>query len=542
MEGVTQYKELFLQESREQLEMIDRSLSMLDEDGVEESQIDSIFRCFHTLKGMAASMGYEELGIYCHTLEDLLDQVKKRGGEIDSDVEAIILKGRDMIEENLRAIDEGRDIDLDIDSLKREIEGLKPQKDQTPQIKRGRAKKGRGKEAPSQGITEIKMPQMVKVEPRTLDLLLNMLGELTTSKLRLAELARNENIYALSEETHYIDGLLKELNNLLLRIRLLHFKEIIFGLKRLVKDYSKDKDKDIEFIVEGGDVELDRVVMERVLEALIHVIRNAIDHGIETRKERKAIGKPEKGLLKLTLTKEKGEVIIEVSDDGRGIDPREIKRRAIKGGLITEEEAKALSRQEVFLLTCRPGFSLAGDVTKTSGRGVGMDAVGRAVYGLGGRLSIESRLGKGTRLSLKIPVMTAIMEILYFTLSGINLALPINKVKEVVDWRMAKRSDEGDYLLLNGNKIPIIDLRGLLGIPASNKGDDSTGVVFDAGDSIAAMAVDEVSGEMEAYIKDLAPPLNRLRGISGYTFIRGETPVFIIEPLSLLRDSHKALS
>ena len=535
---LSQYKDLFLKEGRDIIEKASKAVMDMEDNPEDGDCVNELFRCFHSIKGMAASMGYEDISKYSHVLEDVLDEMKDGKIGFNKDVSAVLSEGTDSLGDMFDAVEEDRSFEVDINQLNERIGGLKKsgrKAEKVSERKAGRAEEWeiKGSNTPQDGEKrELKVPAMLKVESKVIDQLIGLLGELITSKNRLTEATDGESSYIFKEELHAMSGVLKRLDKALLHMRLIPFGEVTHGLKKLIKKYSKGKD--IEFVVEGEDVEVDRIVLERLLEPLVHVIKNAIDHGIEKKEDRRLAGKNERGFVKVSLLKRHGEVIIEIEDDGSGMDAEKIKKKAVALNLITSEDADAMSDSDVFLLTCYPGFSLAESVTEISGRGVGMDVVFNVMRELGGRLEIESEHKKGTKLKCFLPAVTMIAKVLLVSFAGEVFALPLAKVKKIIS---GEELVNGDISPIESGAMdmPLVDLNGLLGKSAAKEGKFESLIIFDMGDRTCAVTAEEVIGVRDAYIRDLPQPLDRIQGLSGYTFVKGERPVFILDLQALGR-------
>ncbi|HCY19286.1 MAG TPA: hypothetical protein DHU69_05915 [Deltaproteobacteria bacterium] len=313
------------------------------------------------------------------------------------------------------------------------------------------------------------------------------------------------------------------------------FEDLTRNLPRIVRDMCKMSGKEVELVIQGEDVKLDRAILEHLSDPLVHIIRNAIDHGIESPEERMRLGKDAKGRITLTVVRQRDNIIIEVVDDGRGIDLNKLKEKAVSAG-VSKDELERMSEKELFMLICIPGLSLAKDVTETSGRGVGMDIVKGNVESIGGRLEISSHTGRGTKILLELPVTISIIKVLLVSLDTELFALPIAKVLKVLDVerRDIKKEQAGYYFTYNGSRAPVVDLRSVLGIPSSAEDEIVSLVLVEIKDKISGVIVDDFEEEIDAYIKPLSHPLTKMHGILGVTVLGDGRPVFLLDPATLV--------
>jgi two-component system chemotaxis sensor kinase CheA len=287
-------------------------------------------------------------------------------------------------------------------------------------------------------------------------------------------------------------------------------------------------------------MELDRGILEGLADPLLHMLRNSVDHGIEPAAVRKLSGKPLAGSIQLSAIREKDQFVVLLEDDGRGMDPAHLISLAVERGIVTPEDGWSMSAEQAFLLTCHPGFSTAQQVTDVSGRGVGMDAVRSAIQALGGQLLIESVLGKGTRMILRLPLTIAIINVLLAECAGIPVAIPVNKVIRTVELERNALSEEDgrQYFLLDEEKVPLFDLREVV---CSNSRAPYPAIVpilvTTIGERKVGLAVDRFLGHQEVFVKPLGRPLSRLLGLSGGAMLGDGTMVFILDVAGIAQRS-----
>jgi len=286
--------------------------------------------------------------------------------------------------------------------------------------------------------------------------------------------------------------------------------------------------------VEGAEVELDRSIVDALADPLLHVLRNAIDHGLEDAETRKASGKPQRGRVKVTVRRARDRVMVEVADDGRGMDAEGLSASAVARGVLTAEAAARLPRSELLLLSCLPGVSTAKDVTDISGRGVGMDAVKRAVERVGGMLELESEPGRGTRVTFRLPLTVAVLQLLLVQASGEVLGLPITKVLGVVERDGVEPGPGRPLLRHDAALLPVHGLATLLGFEEREALGVRPFVLMEADKGPVALAVDVLVGQEEVVLKALTRPLDQLPGLAGVTILGSGRPVFILDVPRLL--------
>jgi two-component system chemotaxis sensor kinase CheA len=294
--------------------------------------------------------------------------------------------------------------------------------------------------------------------------------------------------------------------------------------------------KEVELVLEGQDTELDRSVIDEIGDPMVHLIRNSLDHGIETREERRAVGKPEKGVLKIAAYQEGSGVIIEVTDDGHGIDPGKVKKKAIERGIISEEMAATMSDEEAIQIVLLPGFSLAPKITDLSGRGVGMDAVKTKVETLGGQMDLVSKFGQGTHVYIRLPLTLAIVLSLLIKVGDETYAISLENVEEtiLVKSENIKTVHGSPVTLLRGEVLSLSDLGEVLGTTVEEtRRDEYPVVVVKIGKNKIGIIVNELIGQQEIVIKSLGRFLSKVKGISGATILGDGNVALILDVVSV---------
>ncbi|HET9036308.1 MAG TPA: chemotaxis protein CheA [Myxococcaceae bacterium] len=385
----------------------------------------------------------------------------------------------------------------------------------------------------------VEAARTVRVRTELLDDFLEMAGELLLATARLRDIGRRFPEHerpALEEGVDRLHALVKDLHGKVMGARMTPVAVVTDQLPRAARDLARKRGKDVEVTVTGAEIEIDRAILDAIAEPLLHVLRNAVDHGIEAAQARVAAGKPSRGRLRISVRRTRERVVIELEDDGRGMDPEKLRAAAVARGKLSPEAAGRLSTREVLLLACLPGVSTATDVDDVSGRGVGMDAVKRSVESLGGALELDSQPGRGTRVTLRLPLTVAVVQLLLVRAGGEVLGLPITKVLGAVEVPESalQRSPSVDLLTYGQQLVPAHDLAQLLELPHGPPVRARPWVVMESEDGTVALGVEALLGQEEAVLKALSRPLDRVTGLAGVTILGNGRPVFILDVPRLL--------
>jgi two-component system chemotaxis sensor kinase CheA len=337
-------------------------------------------------------------------------------------------------------------------------------------------------------VDEIKS---VRVDVDQLDDLHGLVEQLVTSRIKLRRAVEDQNLDSAGETLNELDKITANLQNTVMDMRLIPLKKVVGKFPRMVRDLARELEKEVEFRIEGEEIELDRTILTEISDPLMHVIRNSLDHGIESPEERERTGKPREGEVLLRASRQRDHVVIEVVDDGAGLDVEEIKRQAVEKGVRSPEELETMSDSAVYDLVFHPGFSTAEEVTDVSGRGVGMDVVHDTVTQLDGSVSVESTPGEGTTVSLRLPVTMAIVKVLFVEVGEEEYGIPIKNVDEITRTDEMKRVNGQEVIKHNGEIYPVIDLAEAFDVPGTVAG--GRAAATDGGD----IAVEEIEGEVE---------------------------------------------
>ena len=571
----------FLVEAREILDQLGEQVVALEHAPGDRSVLDAVFRGFHTIKGGAGFLDLPPMVALCHAFEDRIDAARSGTRALDAAAFDGAQRAVDQLLDMLDALARGEDLadvdatllrqvrgedapvhaapaaaaaidlpenldDLDFDALLDSLHGAgaipgaasapaAPAPAPAPQPA-GPKPAPSTKPAPAAADAE----QTVRVDVRRLDAMVNLVGELVLARNRLKTLRpslRDEN---LDRAVTALDTVTARLQGAVMSARMQPVSRVFARFPKLARDVARQLAKQVELEVEGGETELDRNLVEALADPLVHLVRNAIDHGIEMPAARRAAGKPESGRVRLAAQQEGDHVSIEVSDDGAGIDPEAIRRSAVRKGLIDSEAAGRLSADECLSLIFLPGFSTRTEVSDLSGRGVGMDVVQSKIRELSGQVQIQSEPGQGTRFVIRVPLTLAILPTLLVELDGDVYALPLVRVIEVLahDPREVLWMDGQQVLDLRERPIPVLSLREWLGVDGG-EGDATRGVVLQAGDQRYCLLVDRVLGREEVVIKALPRSLRGLAGYAGASLIGDGRMAMILDVDALLDSSQR---
>ncbi|OZU90301.1 chemotaxis protein CheA [Virgibacillus indicus] len=669
-----EYLDVFIDESKEHLEVLYKQLLALEKEPAEKSIIDEIFRAAHTLKGMSATMGYNDLASLTHQLENVFDAIKYEKITVTADMMDIMFEAVDHLTEMVDDIASGgngvRDVEqivflLDrletgvtveqtknesgsrleetttvlqvIDSLdefelsilneasergfsnyeititlnedcllkgarvfmvfevleklgeviktnpsvndleeenfdfsfsvilvsnysKTEIEEKinkvseinkietnlfsaeqykTMHEEETKELSETKTKQSQNSVQQKEKTTR-KSPsgKTIRVNIERLDVLMNLFEEFVIDKGRLEQISTDLNNNDLQDTVEHISRVSADLQNIILTMRMVPVDQVFSRFPRMIRQLAKDLHKNVEIEIIGADTELDRTVIDEIGDPLVHLIRNAIDHGIETSEERKKKGKAEKGTIQLKAFHSGNHVFIEISDDGAGIDKEKVVNKALANGIINESQIDSLTDQQIYELIMASGFSTADAVSDISGRGVGLDVVRNTIESLGGTISIDAELNKGSTFSIQLPLTLTIISVLLVELQNEKYAIPLSSILETAIVRK-------DQILSAHNKkvidfrdkiVPLVFLNDIFSVPeqGKNKNDYVSIVIVKKGEKMAGLVVDSFIGQQEVVLKSLGNYLSNTFAISGATILGDGEVALIIDSNALL--------
>ena len=535
------YRDLFVSESQGHIQSSNELIVKLEDHPAEKSIIDELFRHAHSLKGMAATMQFLPVAALAHAMEDLLSKVRSGELFITAAMIDLLLEGNDGLSRLISTIEAGDDRLEDNPDLISRLTGFSSASPSSAQPVADPDSAPPAIEIPVQadpqpdGFRHSDSFKSIRVRTEVLDRLVNITGELITTRHHLADQVRLSP-QKLNEPLNRLTLLLRQLRDEVLQARMLPFVSVSERLPRLVRDLARQQGKEITFRVEGKEIELDRGILEEIAEPLVHILRNAVDHGMEKPDQRVAEGKPAKGMISICVTRDKDHVNVVVSDDGRGMDSGLLIQKALEKGLINGAQAESLTPQEALMLVCAPGFSTAATLTDISGRGVGMDAVRNSLHSLGGSLFIESTIGKGSSFKLKLPISVSIVNALLVECGKLVIAFPVNAVDRALELSNNNILEENGHksCLLDAIAIPLKSLNQLLGQPALNAEPPCLSVIVTrSGGTPVGLATDRIIGQREIFIKPLGQPLSSMPPLTGGAILGDGSIVFVIDAAML---------
>lgn len=379
----------------------------------------------------------------------------------------------------------------------------------------------------------------IRVDIDRLDVLMNLLSELLIDRARLEQLATEVKRSDLTETVEHMSRVGSDLQNIVLKLRMVPVDTVFNRFPRMVRDLAKSLDKKIDLNIVGAETELDRTVIDEIGDPLVHLLRNAVDHGVESTAERIAAGKPETGTIQLRAFHSGNHVFIEIEDDGHGIDRNKVLQRALKNGIVKESEAASMTDEQVYMLLFAPGFSTAEVISDISGRGVGLDVVKSKIESLSGVVSVESKLGVGTKFSVQLPLTLSIISAMLIKVGEEKYAIPLSSIVETGLIRRDQIREVHGYTMVayRDTHIPYMSLAKLFDIPGFSESDEEETeiVVIRKGDRLAALAIEDFIGQSEIVIKNLGKYLPSIQGVAGATILGDGQVALIIDPNAFIK-------
>jgi len=393
----------------------------------------------------------------------------------------------------------------------------------------------------SQAVPQyIKKIQSMRIPVERLDKIMNLMGELAIAKIRLMQVVQTYKIEPLEEVSFALDRLISALQDEVMQTRLLPVAYILDAFPRVVRDLARKQNKEVDFEIAGSEIELDRVVLDEISDPLLHLVRNAIDHGIESPEERKKQKKNPRGKIVIQVNRQRGQISIEVVDDGQGIDFSAVSKLAVSKGLISEEEVLVLDEKKILELISLPGFSTSKIITDISGRGVGLDVVKSKIEALGGRVTFETKKNAGSRFILTLPLTLAIIKAMLVKVSEEIFAIPLMSIRETIKINSdeLKRLQNFEVIKVRDEVIPIIRLDKELGVAISASAEEGSDkrislVIVEYGKRALGLVVTQVMGEQDIAVKPLGSLVKRTKGIAGATILGDGRVALILDIMSL---------
>jgi two-component system chemotaxis sensor kinase CheA len=533
----------FVAEAQSHIESAEANLLKLAQDAEDLEAVNTVFRGFHTIKGVAGFLNLEQIGELAHAAESLLELARTGKLKLEDGLLDLVLEALDgtkgligLVEDAIRS---GRALQHEsgLDDL---LERLAAATQAAEAFNRpAGALPGRGPFSNAKARPGGNADATVKVSTDRLDALINTVGELVISQSQVAQDIGTSAIAAnqrLARNLSQLGKITRALQDLSMAMRMVPIQGVFQKMARLVRDLARKADKNIEVIQTGADTELDRNVVEAISDPLVHMVRNAVDHGIENAAERAAAGKPPAGRISLRAFHQAGNVIVDISDDGRGLDRGRILQKAAAANLV--RQGQDLSDREVCRLIFHPGLSTADKVSDLSGRGVGMDVVKRNVEALRGRVDIESVPGKGSRFTIRLPLTLAVIDGLVVKVGAQRYIIPISSIEQsfrLTAGQLSTVQGRGELCHVRGQLLPLVRLHRIFAVDGAIQ-DPLAGltVSVQSGQGHCCLLVDELLGQQQVVIKSLGESMGAIPGISGGAILGDGNVSMIIDVPGLI--------
>jgi two-component system chemotaxis sensor kinase CheA len=518
----------FVAECRDMLEALGGEIVAWEAQPDDRARLDSIFRFVHTVKGNCGFFDFPRLEALSHAAEDALADVRAGRRHPDGALVSAVLAIIDRIGEMVAAIEAGEEMPGGDDSVL--IHALEPGAE--------------GAAAPAAAAIEAQgkasaAPRTIRLSVELLDRVMSTVSDMVLARNELARrLRESDTDVPVDGAFERLSSIIAEMRDAITRTRMQRIETLFVALPRMVRDLSAELGKQVLVDIEGGDVELDREMIEMIRDPLTHIVRNAVDHGIETPAQRLKAGKREIGLLSVSARQSGNQILIDIHDDGRGIDGKKLVEKAIGAGVIEKADAAQLSPREQLALIFEAGLSTAKEVTAISGRGVGMDVVRSNVERIGGIVEVDSRPGEGTRMTLRVPLTLTIIPALTVSIAGQHFAIPRSAIDEIVrsngESVTLERLGGAGVATIRGRRVPEVSLADILGLQSSVEDADRTLIVLrPAGGDVYALSVDRIHDHEELVVKPAAPAVMATGLYAGTTLADDGSPILLFDPAGI---------
>ncbi|HYX45221.1 MAG TPA: chemotaxis protein CheA, partial [Sphingomicrobium sp.] len=519
----------FVAECREMLEALGGEIVAWEAEPDDRARLDSIFRFVHTVKGNCGFFDFPRLEALSHSAEDALADVRAGRRHADAPLVSAVLAIIDRIGEMIASIEAGEEMPGGDDSSL--IQALAPGAEGAAAPVTVAVAEGQGRAASA--------PRTIRLSVELLDRVMSTVSDMVLARNELARRLREAPTeVAVDGAFERLSAIIADMRDAITRTRMQRIENLFVGLPRMVRDLSAELGKQVLVDIEGGDVELDREMIEMIRDPLTHIIRNAVDHGIETPAERLKAGKREIGILSVSARQSGNQILIDIQDDGRGIDGKKLLAKALDVGLLERDEAAKLSPREQLALVFEAGLSTAKEVTSISGRGVGMDVVRSNIERIGGIVELDSKLGAGTRMTLRVPLTLTIIPALTVSIAGQHFAIPRSAIEEIV--RANGESVTLEHLggagvaTIRGRRVPEVSLAEILGLESDvDEIDRKLIVLRPAGGDVYALSVDRIHDHEELVVKPAAPAVMATGLYAGTTLADDGSPILLFDPAGL---------
>jgi two-component system chemotaxis sensor kinase CheA len=538
-----EYRELFMAEALEYYDAMSRHLSELERNPQDTPALNELFRLMHNLKANARAMGFVDMGEVAHKMETLFGQIRGQERTFTGSLVPLTFRSVDILGGMIRAVGAGQesaDAQPLLDNLDQLIRGEEPAlvaPEQTTE------------EVDADATRKLELSDLVYIPVKKLDKLLNLVGELVIDRDRILTLAAELGNAALQTTAQHLFRISDDLQYSVMDVRLVGVGVLLNKFPRVVRDVAAAENKQVELTLAGQDVQIDRNVLQLITDALLHLVRNGVSHGIESTAARTAAGKPAMGQLRISALTERDDVLIQVQDDGAGIDTEAVRKKAIRKGVVTAEAAALLDPEGVWALLFEAGFSMAEKITDISGRGVGLDVVKLAIDSLGGRLRVNSEMGKGTTFTLVLPTSIAVKGALLVELDARAYAVPLLHTDTVLALPPDEIFAVGGLLMtrVQDENVPLVPLRQLLYVegdeplPRATRADLDPAVplhqvlVVSYNNRRLGLLVDRFLRQQNIVVKPLSKPLDTIDLFGGVTLLGSGQLCLVLDVPALTR-------
>lgn len=529
-----EYREIFMAEALEYYDAMSQHISELERNPQDQPSLNELFRLMHNLKSNSRAMGFTAIGEVAHHMETIFGLIRDKQRDFAGSLSKVLFSGVDTLGTMIRAVGEEAalpDVTMLLDNLNRLVEGQEP-------------------ELPEEDLSDeeanrkLELSDLVYIQIKKLDHLLNLVGELIIDRDRILTLSQEIGNSALQTTAAHLFRITDELQYSVMDARLVNVGSLLNKFPRVVRDVATAEQKQVELTLSGQDIQIDRNILQIITDALLHLVRNAVGHGIEKPEERVKAGKSAEGHLRLSAQTERDDVLIQVIDDGKGINIEQVRRKAVERGLVPKQVAKTLDDDAVRAFLFEPGFSMAKEVTEISGRGVGLDVVKLAIDSLGGQLRVDSKLGEGTTFTLVLPTSIAVKGALLFELDQRSYAIPLMHTDSVVSLLPQQLHVIGGLLMANiqGENVPVVSLRRLLNgdgpmAPVSRADVDGRQdiIIIAYNNRKLGLIVDRFLRQQDIVIKPMSKPLDTIELFGGVTLLGSGQVCLVLDVPALTR-------
>jgi len=534
---------MFMAEALEYYDAMSRHLSELERNPQDTAALNELFRLMHNLKANARAMGFIDMGEVAHKMETLFGQIRGNERTFTGPLVSLTFRAVDILGNMIRAVGAGQesaDAKPLLDNLEQLIKGEELIETRPVQTE---------EEAETDAARKLELSDLVYIPVKKLDNLLNLVGELVIDRDRILTLAAELGHPALQATARHLFRISDDLQYSVMDVRLVGAGVLLNKFPRVVRDVASAENKQVELSLAGQDVQIDRNVLQLITDALLHIVRNAVSHGLENPEDRRAANKPAVGKLTISALTERDDVLIQVQDDGRGINTEAVRKKAVRKGMLTTEAAAILDEQQVWALLFEPGFSMADKITDISGRGVGLDVVKLAIDSLGGLLRVSSELGKGTTFTLVLPTSIAVKGALLIELDERAYAVPLLHTDTVLALANDQVFVVGGLLMtrIQDENVPLVHLRQLLyaegdeQLPQATRADlPADGglhqvLVVSYNNRRLGILIDRFLRQQNIVVKSLSKPLDTIDLFGGVTLLGSGQLCLVLDVPALTR-------